>query len=178
MIQCPACGEPFGPPPPPKSKDRATAVCPHCGRVVVLGASPSPAAGANDPSTEAFLEPLQPGESPTQIGVASQTLSLPPGKRVSVAILSGPRKGDVVVLSGPRLTFGRDGGGADIQVPDLDVSRSHAALECHGPRIVLRDLGSRNGTLVAGQRVSQRDIESQEEFQLGGTTFLLLVADE
>ena len=112
------------------------------------------------------------------MGVASKTLSLPPGKRVSIAILSGPRKGDVVVFGGPRLTFGREGAGADVQVPDVDVSRSHAAVECHGARIVLRDLGSRNGTFVGDQLVSQRQIEGHNEFRLGGTTFLLLVADE
>jgi pSer/pThr/pTyr-binding forkhead associated (FHA) protein len=110
--------------------------------------------------------------------VASKTLSLPLGKRVSVAILSGPRKGDVVVLGGPRLTFGRDGAGADVQVPDLDASRDHAAVECHGARIMLRDLGSRNGTFVGDQRVSQREIKNDDEFRLGGTTFLLLVVDE
>jgi hypothetical protein len=176
MIQCPACGEAFDL--LPEHQGRSTTVCPRCGRVVVHAASPTPAVAPHDPSTEAFLEPLQAGESPTQVGVASQTLSLPLGKRVSVAILSGPRKGDVIVLDGPRLTFGREGGGADVQVPDLDVSRSHAAIECHGPRIVLRDLGSRNGTFAGRQRVSHREIEGDSEFQLGGTTFLLIVADE
>lgn len=176
MIQCPACGEAFDL--LPEHRGRSTAPCPRCGRVVVHSASPAPAGAPHDPSTEAFLEPLQAGESPTQIGVASQTLSLPPGKRVSVAILSGPRKGEVVVLAGPRLTFGRQGGGADVQVPDLDVSRSHAALECHGPRVVLRDLDSRNGTVAGGQRVSQREMANDDEFQLGATTFLLIVADD
>ena len=60
---------------------------------------------------------------------------------------------------------------------EITASR-HAALECHGPRIVLRDLGSRNGTFVAGQTVSHREVESDNEFQLGGTTFLLIVANE
>jgi pSer/pThr/pTyr-binding forkhead associated (FHA) protein len=110
--------------------------------------------------------------------VAAKTLSLPAGKRVSIAILSGEFKGNVTVLLGPRLTFGRQGGGADVQVPDPEVSRSHAALECHGARIVLRDLGSRYGTFVGDQRVSQREIHTHTEFRLGGTMFLLLVTDE
>jgi adenylate cyclase len=62
-------------------------------------------------------------------------------------------------------------------VPDPDVSRSHAAVECHGARVVLRDLDSRNGTFVGEERVTQRDVEDRTEFRLGGTTFLLLVAD-
>ena len=84
-----------------------------------------------------------------------------------MAVLSGPRKGDVFVLERPRLALGREGGGADVQVPDPDVSRSHAALECHGTRVVLRDLDSRNGTFVGEERVTQRDVEDHAEFRLG-----------
>jgi len=174
--RCPSCEQAFDL--LPDQQRRSTVVCPHCGRVVIVGAATAPTESPDDPSTEAFLEPLLPAEDPTQIGVASKTLSLPLGKRVSVAILSGPRKGDVVVLDRPRLSFGRDGAGADVQVPDFDVSRDHAALECHGARIMLRDLGSRNGTFVGDQRVSQREIKNDDEFRLGGTTFLLLVVDE
>jgi pSer/pThr/pTyr-binding forkhead associated (FHA) protein len=97
---------------------------------------------------------------------------------VSVAILSGPRKGEVVVLGRPRLTIGRAGGGSDVELPDPDVSRSHAAVECHGARIVLRDLGSRNGTFLGDERISQREVADRAEFRVGGITFLLLVADE
>lgn len=176
---CPGCGETFDV--PPEHEGRSTTPCPRCGRVVILGGAavpaPAPAETSGDPSTQAFLEPLPPAEDPTQVGVASQTLSLPAGKRVSVAILSGPRKGEVVALGVPRLTFGREGAGADVEVPDLRVSRSHAAVECHGSRVVLRDLGSASGTFVGGQPITWREIESHTEFCLGATTFLLLVAD-
>ena len=175
-IRCPACEETFEP--PRRNEGRSTAVCPRCRRVVVVGAAAGPARSPGDSGTEPFLEPLSPGDGPTQVGVASQTLSLPPGKRVSVAILSGPRKGEVVVLERPRLTIGREGGGADVQLPDPDVSRSHAAVECHGARIVLRDLGSRNGTFVGEGRVSLGEVQDRTEFRVGGITFLLLVADE
>jgi hypothetical protein len=175
-MRCPACEEAFEP--PREDEGRSTVVCPRCRRVVVVPAPAGAARGASDPTTEAFLEPLRPAEGPTQVGVASQTLSLPPGKRVSVAILSGPRKGEVVVLGRPRLTIGRAGGGSDVELPDPDVSRSHAAVECHGARIVLRDLGSRNGTFLGDERISQREVADRAEFRVGGITFLLLVADE
>jgi DNA-directed RNA polymerase subunit RPC12/RpoP len=174
--RCPSCDKAFDL--LADQQARYTVLCPHCGRVVLIGAVTAPVGSSDDPSTEAFLEPLHPAEDPTQIGVASKMLSLPLGKRVSVAILSGPRKGDVVVLDRPRLSFGRDGAGADVQVPDLDVSRDHAAVECHGARIMLRDLESRNGTFVGDQRVSQREIKNDDEFRLGRTTFMLLVVDE
>ena len=177
-ILCRNCNQPFDL--LPGHEGRSTAACPRCGRVAVLGAptaSPAGPGSPNDPSTEAFLEPLPPAEDPTQVGVASQTLALPPGKRVSVATLSGARKGDVKVLDGPRLTLGREGGGSDVEVPDPEVSRRHAAIECHGARIVLRDLGSTHGTFVGEERVSARELEGQAEFRLGRTTFLLIVTD-
>jgi len=99
------------------------------------------------------------------------------GKRVAVAVLSGERKGEAVVLTRPRLTLGRTGGGSDLELPDDDVSRTHAAVECHDLRIVLRDLGSRNGTFVGPDRIGQRDVEDRTEFRIGATTLVVLVTD-
>jgi hypothetical protein len=175
VFRCPSCNEPLAL--APEDEGKSTVRCPHCARVVIVHDAPPTVDPASDPDTAPFLETLSAAEEPTQIGVATPTLSLPAGKRVSVAILSGPRKGEVIVLQRPRLMFGRAGAGADLEVPDPDVSRRHAALECHGPRIVLRDLDSRNGTFVGGERVGQRQLEDRSEFRLGGTTFLLLVAD-
>ncbi|HET6900626.1 MAG TPA: FHA domain-containing protein, partial [Vicinamibacteria bacterium] len=61
--------------------------------------------------------------------------------------------------------------------PDPDVSRTHAVVECHGPRIVLRDLDSRNGTFVGADRITQRDVEDRTEFRVGATTLVVLVTD-
>jgi pSer/pThr/pTyr-binding forkhead associated (FHA) protein len=94
-----------------------------------------------------------------------------------VAVLSGPRKGDVLVLAGPKLVIGREGGDADLQLPDAEISRRHVALECYGSRVVLRDLGSRNGTFVGAVKVAWRDVEDQAEFRLGATQLLLIVTE-
>ena len=102
--------------------------------------------------------------------------ALPPGKRVSLAI----RKGEVVTLDRPQVLIGRVGGqvGANVEVPDPEVSRAHATVTCHGPRIVLRDLGSTNGTFVGADRIEERQIEDHAEFRLGRTRFMLIVADQ
>ncbi len=106
--------------------------------------------------------------------------ALPPGKRVSLAILEGPRKGDVVILDRPQVLIGRAGGraGANVEIPDPEVSRAHATVTCHGPRFVLRDLGSTNGTFVGADRIEERQIEDHAEFRLGRTRFMLIVADQ
>ena len=177
MIHCPSCGKTFEP--PAMATARATAICPHCRRIVVLdGQRQGPSADPGEAGTSPFLEPLASHEAPTQVGAASQTLSLPPGKRVSVAILTGPRKGEAVTLERPSLSFGRAGEepAADVTIADADLAPRHAVLECHGLRIVLRDLGSANGTFVGEKRVTgQRELEEGMEFRLGESTFLLLV---
>jgi transcriptional regulator with PAS, ATPase and Fis domain len=56
--------------------------------------------------------------------------------------------------------------------PDSRLSRQHARIESKGERWVLRDAGSRNGSLVNGQRADERILEPGDLIELGGT-FLL-----
>jgi hypothetical protein len=106
-------------------------------------------------------------------------LALPPGKRVSLAFLSGPRGGEVQALTRPSVLIGRQGagGGAGIELADGQVSRTHAVVECHGARIVVRDLQSTNGTLVDGQRIQEQELEDRAEFQVGSSRLMLIVTD-
>ena len=153
--------------------ERSTVTCPLCARIVVVRDSKAPAPA--DPGTEAFVEPLSPAEEPTAVGAVRALLALPKEKRVSVAIVSGSRKGDVLVLERPSVVLGRSGGSADLEVDDPEMSRSHAAIDCHGSRYVLRDLGSRNGTFLGEERIESRELEDRAEFRLGSTRFMLLV---
>ena len=67
-----------------------------------------------------------------------------------------------------RYVLGRSGD-CDIQLPNtlefLDVSRQHCELDVVGPPVVrIRDLGSRNGTFVNGQRLrGASDFSSESE---------------
>ena len=112
-------------------------------------------------------------------GSGRQTLALPPGKRVSLAFLSGPRNGDIFVLAHPAALIGRQGGaaGAAIELNDSQVSRAHALVECHGARVIVRDLESTNGTFVDGQRIREHQLQDQDEFQVGATRLMLILAD-
>jgi pSer/pThr/pTyr-binding forkhead associated (FHA) protein len=53
-------------------------------------------------------------------------------------------------LEGSSYTVGSDPDSVEIPVSDPNVSRVHAALERVGKVWLLRDLGSRNGTIVNG----------------------------
>ncbi len=116
----------------------------------------------------------------TQVAArAGVGFGLPPGKRVSLAFLSGPRSGEVYVLEHPTVLIGREGagGGASIELADVEVSRAHAIVECHGTRFTLRDLESSNGTFVGGQRIREHELEDRGEFQIGSSNVVLIVTD-
>ena len=73
-----------------------------------------------------------------------------------LTVLTGSTAGIRLALVGSEVTVGRNPD-ADLQFDpyqDLRVSGRHAALYPHGEDWAIRDLGSRNGTLVNGQRIS------------------------
>jgi DNA-binding NtrC family response regulator len=61
---------------------------------------------------------------------------------------------------------GRDAS-ADIVLPVTAVSRRHAELVKQGSTFVVRDLGSRNGTLVNGHPVGEDELEPLDELRIG-----------
>ena len=102
---------------------------------------------------------------------------LPAGKRLSLAVINGNDAGTVYRIEKPRVTVGR--AGADITINDTEASRQHAQLEVRDSIIRLEDLNSTNGTLVDGERISGAvEITNQSEFQIGGTTLMLIVTEE
>ena len=102
---------------------------------------------------------------------------LPVGKRLSLAIIDGPDAGSVYRIEKPRVTIGR--ASADLTLNDTESSRQHAAVEVRDTMYLLEDLGSTNGTLLDGQRITQMtEIQDKAEFVVGGTTLMFIVTDE
>src|SRR5262245_53410267 len=60
-----------------------------------------------------------------------------------------------------------------MRLADPMVSRRHLALEISERGLTLRDLGSTNGTRVAGVRVGEVMLEGGERIQVGATTLRL-----
>ena len=87
---------------------------------------------------------------------------------VKIQIVDGPGTGKVFRLKLP-LIVGR-GAGASVKLRHTLVSRHHCELcEDHG-RVMLRDLGSLNGTLVDGQRAVYVEISPSQKITVGGVT--------
>jgi len=64
---------------------------------------------------------------------------------------------------------------ASLRLPDVGISRRHARLDFDGAQVVLTDLGSTNGTMVNGQRVSAVALNPGDMIQIGTTTLTFRV---
>jgi predicted component of type VI protein secretion system len=62
-----------------------------------------------------------------------------------------------------------------LRIPTADVSRRHCEVAVAGEKVVVRDLGSANGTYVNGQRVAEADISPGDEIRVGPATFTVRI---
>lgn len=89
---------------------------------------------------------------------------------------SGPRlvsgDGRQYAITMGSTTIGR-GEQAQIRLPDVGISRVHVRVDFDGGQVVITDLGSTNGTLVNGQRISTVVLQPGDMIQLGTTSLTL-----
>ncbi len=68
------------------------------------------------------------------------------------------------------LTIGREREGSDVVVADHHVSRNHCAFHFEGDRWLVRDLKSRNGTVVNGKKIEEdQEIQPGDRIGIGHT---------
>jgi len=178
VVTCPSCSKKYRLEEKHfQGKERFRFACPACKQVIEAvkpasaeqAAVPPPFPPPDPPATQRIKKedvPQQP-ETPG--------LSLPPGKRISLAVLQGSDAGQIISIEKPLVTIGRSE--ADITLNDSEVSRRHAQLEIAGNAIVLRDLHSTNGSYVNEQRITVTPLENHAEFRVGTTTLMLIVTD-
>lgn len=99
----------------------------------------------------------------------------PTRKRAGVpglTVVAGPAAGSSVVIGEEALTIGR-GTECGLSIADRGLSRIHVKIVHASDGIVnLIDLGSTNGTLVNGERVTAVILRNGDEIQLGPATVL------
>ena len=79
-----------------------------------------------------------------------------------------PSGRELLTLSGPRVTVGKASTNLVSLEHDATVSRFHAVLENLGSAWSIRDLGSRNGTYLNGEKISaERVLRSGDELRVG-----------
>jgi diguanylate cyclase (GGDEF)-like protein len=97
-----------------------------------------------------------------------------PGERdrACLIVIRGLNVGEMYKLDKQEMILGR-GQHADVEILDDAISRRHAAIAFMEDKVVLIDLGSRNGTFVNGQRVGgPADLRDGDKIQLSSTTIL------
>ena len=93
-----------------------------------------------------------------------------PGEDAYVAVYQGDRAGEMYKLTrGREIVVGRDES-CQIMLADEACSRKHGAFVWRDSAWWLDDLGSRNGTLVNGQRMARtRMLEEGDLIRVGNT---------
>ncbi len=85
---------------------------------------------------------------------------------------SGPEKGQVIPVT-DRIEIGR-ALECDISILEPALSRKHAEVEPLGPDMVLRDLGSVNGTYVNGEKIEDEvTLRDNDVVQFGKIKFIV-----
>ena len=98
--------------------------------------------------------------------------------RPRLLVIAGPSRDLTIPLANGEATVGRDPSNL-VAVIDPSVSRKHCLLRreedgrCH-----IKDLDSRNGTLVNGQAIKEHWLTHGDEIATGDSVFLYLVEDD
>ncbi len=130
-------------------------------RDFAVAAPPLPPTGAHPP-----LPPLR-GRVATDTGKQGPSFTGRAGSRSGVThvlVVDGP--GTRHELSTGRNVIGR-GTEADIRLPDTGVSRKHVDVVLDGGVATVEDLGSTNGTLINGRRVSRQALADGDVIRIG-----------
>lgn len=162
---------------------------PPAGALPAKPAAPAPAKPA-EPAAPAPVQPSQPPAMPTPTpepapvprpAPTPSPVPQPPAPRAAAAAVDPRRviatleivnegidKGKKFELRDPLVHVGR-GGHNDVVVADDSVSETHAKLQRRDDGWYIVDLGSTNGTYVAGTRIAEeRRIEGTPDLRFGG----------
>src|SRR5437763_17046944 len=91
-------------------------------------------------------------------------------------VIAGPLKGSTIPVIQEDFVVGRDISNA-LCLDDQAVSRRHCIISRQSEKFQIRDLESRNGTLVNHTAIREKTLESGDQLTIGASTFLFVVTD-
>jgi diguanylate cyclase (GGDEF)-like protein len=94
-------------------------------------------------------------------------------KEACLVVIYGEELGKKYNLEGPSYLVGRSSK-CDIQIDQESVSRNHAKLVNTGKSVIVRDLGSTNGTYVNDQLIDEQVVRDGDFIKIGRTIFKFL----
>lgn len=93
---------------------------------------------------------------------------------VTLVLVNEDGKSQEVALKRPLNVIGRQTDVA-IRIPSQNVSRHHCEVSIADHKVVIKDLGSSNGTFVNKKRVTQADLKPGDKISVGGKVFVVRV---
>jgi FHA domain len=97
--------------------------------------------------------------------------------KVQLVVVRGKPEGKVIPLVGSNFKIGR-GETCHLRPNSEQVSREHAEFSISDNAVIVRDLGSRNGTLVNGKALTAEcRLKDRDLVQVGPLTFAVSIAD-
>ena len=133
------------------------------------------------------MDPPQRIEPPPLTGAASETDPIavaqirdallsgrPPHAHVMLVVYHRQGTETVRLQEGAGVVVGRDPS-ADLVIPERSLSRRHARFTLERSDVLVEDLGSTNGTFLAGQQIKRGVLKPGEEVMLGEITASLRV---
>ena len=113
------------------------------------------------------------GRQNTVVTVISRIQDRPAGKEACLVVIYGLDLGKKYHIDRPSLILGRSSK-ADIQIDQESVSRNHCKIINTGSSIMLRDLGSTNGTYVNDELVDEYVLRDGDFIKVGRSIFKFL----
>src|SRR5438105_1288443 len=111
--------------------------------------------------------------SKTVVTVISKISERPVGKDACLVVIYGLELGRKFNLETANVIIGRSSK-SDVQIDQESVSRNHAKIINTGKSIILRDLGSTNGTYVNDQLIDEYVLRDGDFIKIGRTIFKFL----
>ncbi len=169
---CPSCRTALRVDPAKLPRRPARYRCRRCGTVSLVQAHlhpriPSAPAGGARPEPDVDGTVYHHVSDLSQVGVPKASYRMV----VEVTDASGARRR--LEFSDARVTVGR--GNVQLRVSDPLVSRLHLEIERVRDRVIVKDLGSTNGTFVNGRTVSAEFVTAADEIRIGNTTLRVRV---
>jgi predicted component of type VI protein secretion system len=95
--------------------------------------------------------------------------------KVQLIVVQGKPEGKMIPLQTPLFKIGR-GESCNLRPNSEEVSREHAEFSMTADSVTIRDLGSRNGTLVNGKRLTEPcKLKDSDLIQIGPLTFAVSI---
>src|SRR4030088_150984 len=97
--------------------------------------------------------------------------------KVQLIVVQGKPEGKIIPLQTPTFKIGR-GEMCHLRPNSEQVSREHAEFQITSGTVTVRDLGSRNGTLVNGKALTEMaPLKDRALVQVGPLTFAVSIQD-